>query len=113
MRRRVAGERGQALVELVACLPVVALVALALAQGFLVLRAESAAESALERGRVAAARGDDPVAAAQAGLAGGAVVRRDGTRLRVELPVPRVLVGVSLPAARATGDLVPDATPGA
>ncbi len=63
-------ERGQALVELVACLPVVALVALALAQGMLVLGAASAAESAVERARVAAALGDDPVAAARRGLAG-------------------------------------------
>jgi hypothetical protein len=104
---RPGSERGQALVELVACLPVVALVALALAQGFLVLRAESAAESALERGRVAAARGDDPVAAARTGLADGAVVRREGARLWVALPVPRVLAGVPLPAAHATGDVVP------
>jgi hypothetical protein len=106
LRARLARERAQALVELVACLPVVALVVLALAQGMLALAAGGAAERALERGRVAAALGRDPVAAARDGLAHDAQVQLEGQLLRVSVPVPRVLAGVPLPPARAAGDLV-------
>jgi hypothetical protein len=97
---RLAGEQGQALVELVACLPVIALVVLAIAQGVLVLGASGAVERALERGRVAAALGNDPVAAARRGLARDAQVRLEGDVLRVAVPVPRVLAAISLPPAR-------------
>jgi hypothetical protein len=106
LRARLARERAQALVELVACLPVVALVVLALAQGMLALAAGGAAERALERGRVAAALDRDPVAAARAGLAHDAQVRLEGEVLCVSVPVPRVLAGVRLPPARASGRLV-------
>ena len=50
LRARVAAERGQALVELIACLPVIVLVVLALIQGVLVVGASGSAERALERG---------------------------------------------------------------
>jgi hypothetical protein len=103
---RVAAEHGQALVELVACLPAIVLVVLALAQGLLVLSAGGATERALERGRIAAAAGLDPVAAARVGLAGSASVRLDGRLLTVSLPVRRVIAGLPLPAARATAELV-------
>jgi hypothetical protein len=99
-RERLAGEQGQALVELVACLPVIVLVVLAIAQGVLVLGADGAADRALERGRVAAALGDDPVAAAQRGLADGAMVHLEGDLLRVAVPVPRLL---AFPLAPARG----------
>ena len=62
---RLACERGQALVELVACIPVLALVVLAIVQGLLVVGARGSAERALERGRVAAGLGRDAVAAAR------------------------------------------------
>jgi hypothetical protein len=99
-RSRPAREQGQALVELVACLPVIVLVVLAIAQGVLVLGADGAAERALERGRIAAALGHDPVAAARRGLAAGARVRLEGDVLRVAVPVPRVLAAIPLAPAR-------------
>jgi hypothetical protein len=104
---RAAGrERGQALVELIACVPVIALVALAIAQGMFVLGAGSAAEAAVERARVAAALGDDPVAAARAGLATRATIRLDGRVMHVTVPVPRVLAALPLPPAHAVAQLV-------
>ena len=105
LRARLARERGQALVELVACLPVIVLVVLAIAQGVLVLAASGAAERALERARVAAALGRDPVVAARDGLGDGAQARLDGQVLTVSVPVPRV-IGISLPPVRAKAELV-------
>lgn len=105
-RSRPAGERGQAAVELVACLPVIVLVVLAITQGMLALAAGGAAERALERGRVAAALGLDPIAAARRGLASNARVRLEGRMLRVSVPSPRVLSGLPLPEASASGLLV-------
>jgi hypothetical protein len=103
---RLAPERGQALVELIACLPVIALVVLAIVQGMLALGAGGSAERALERGRVAAALGEDPVVAARSGLAVNARVRLEGRLLRVSVPVPRVVAVIPLPAARASAVLV-------
>jgi hypothetical protein len=100
------GEHGQALVELIACVPVVALVALAIAQGMFVLSAGSSAESAVERARVAAALGADPVAAARRGLTVRATVVLEGHVIRVAVPVPRVLAAIRLAPARATAELV-------
>jgi hypothetical protein len=100
LRARVADERGQALVELIACLPVIALVVLALIQGVLVVGASGSAERALERGRVAAGLGLDPVSAARSGLAANARVQLEGEVLEVVVPVPRVVAGVPLPAAK-------------
>jgi hypothetical protein len=105
-RSPLADERGQAAVELVACLPVIVLVVLAVAQGMLALGASGSAERALERGRVAAALGLDPVAAARRGLARNARVRLEGRILRVAVPSPRVLSGIPLPDASASGLLV-------
>jgi hypothetical protein len=102
---RASAERGQALVELIACLPVIALVVLAIVQGVLVVGASGAAERALERGRVAAGLGLDPVSAASNGLAANARVQLEGRLLEVTVPVPRVVVGVPLPAARASAEL--------
>ncbi|HEY1479808.1 MAG TPA: hypothetical protein VGF46_07240 [Gaiellales bacterium] len=106
MIRGATRERGQALVELIACVPVIALVALAVAQGMFALGASSAAEAAVERARVAAARGDDPVAAARAGLATHGRIRLDGGVIRVTVPVPRVLAALPLPPAHAVAHLV-------
>ena len=103
---RHGSERGQALVELIACLPVIALVVLAIVQGMLALSASGSAERALERGRVAAALGGDPVVAARSGLAANARVRLEGRLLRVSVPVPRVVAAIPLPASRASALLV-------
>jgi hypothetical protein len=103
LRRRLAREGGQALVELVACVPVLALVVLAIVQGLLVVGARGSAERALERGRVAAGLGRDPVAAARSGLASDARVRLEGRVLVVSLRPVRVLAGLPLPDAQARG----------
>jgi len=106
MSSRLLVERGQALVELVACVPVVALVVLAIAQGMFVLGAGSTAQGAVERARVAAALGDDPVAAARRGLTTRATVTVERHVIRVSVPVPRVLEAIALAPARARGVLV-------
>jgi hypothetical protein len=102
---RGSSERGQALVELVVCLPVIALVVLAIVQGLLALGASGAAEAAAERGRVASALGLDPVAAARDGLNPNARVRLDGRLLRVSVPVPRVIAAIPLEPGRARAEL--------
>jgi TadE-like protein len=102
---RWTGERGQAVVELVVCLPVVALVVLAIVQGMLALDASGAAQGAAERARVASALGLDPVAAARDGLGVDARVRLDGRLLRVSVPVPRVIAAIPLTPARAKAEL--------
>jgi TadE-like protein len=103
--RRWRCERGQALVELVVCLPVVALVVLAIVQGMLVLGASGAAQGAAERGRVASALGLDPVAAARDGLDARARVGLDGRVLWISVPVPRVIAAIPLAPARARAEL--------
>ncbi len=102
----VGDEHGQALVELVACVPVLALVALAIAQGMFALGAASDAQSAVERARVAAALGSDPAAAARRGLPARATVLVEGRIVRVSVPVPRVLAAVPLGTATAVALLV-------
>ena len=102
---RCNGERGQALVELVVCLPVVALVVLAIVQGLLALGASGAAEGAAERARVASALGLDPVAAARDGLGADARVRLDGRLIRISVPVTRVIAAIPLAPARARAEL--------
>jgi hypothetical protein len=106
LRARLARERGQALVELVACLPVIALVVLALVQGMLALAADGATERALERARIAAALDLDPVAAARRGLAANARVQLEGRTLHVSVPVPRLVAGIPLPTVRGSALLV-------
>ena len=106
MTSGVGDERGQALVELVACVPVVALVALAIAQGMLALGAASDAQSAVERARVASALGADPAAAARRGLPARATVVVGGRTVRVSVPVPRVLAAIPLAPATASALLV-------
>jgi hypothetical protein len=103
---RLADERGQALVELVACVPVIVLVALAIAQGMLALGASGAAQGAAERARVASGRGDDPVAAARRGLARDATVRVERGVLHVSVPVHRVVSAISLAPAQAEAQLL-------
>ncbi len=106
MTAGVGEECGQALVELIACIPVVALVALAIAQGTFMLGAASDAQSAVERARIAAALGDDPSAAARRGLPVRATVLLVGSRVRVSVPVPRVLAAIPFAPATAVAELV-------
>jgi len=83
--RRLGSEAGQGSVELVAIAPVLVLVGLVLAQGVLAVRAQLVGERALARARVAIAQGEDPAAAARAGLPEGSRVVRSAHALRVHV----------------------------
>lgn len=88
------GDAGQGSVELVALLPVLALLVLALLQATLAGFAAWSAGTAARAGARAAAVGRDPGAAVRrAAPIGGAraVVRREGDTVHVRLPVPSVL----------------------
>jgi hypothetical protein len=86
--------RGQATVELVALLPLLALLILALVQAVLAGDAAWSAVTAARAGARAAAVGRDPAAAVRAAApigGAGARIDRDGDTLRVRLPIPSVL----------------------
>ena len=74
------GPRGQASVELVALLPLAALVALAIGQLLAAGAARELAGNAAEAGAAALLQGGDPAAAARAALAGLVARARDGAR---------------------------------
>jgi hypothetical protein len=88
---------GQASVELVAMLPLVLLIALAIAQLFAVGAARELAGSAAEAGAAAILQGTDPQAAARAALPGWsrerATVRVAGGRVEVRVR-PRTVIPV-------------------
>jgi hypothetical protein len=92
--------RGQAAIELVVVVPLVLLLALAMASAIAGAAAAVAAEHAADRALMAAAAGDDPVAAARAalprGLAVSAGIRLTGRVLTVRVdaagPVPPIEV---------------------
>ena len=89
------GAAGQATVELVALLPIAALVALAIGQLLAAGSAGELAGNAAEAGAAAILQGADPTAAARDALPGWsherATVRVDGRRVEVRLR-PRVVV---------------------
>jgi hypothetical protein len=88
-------ERGQAAVELLAALPVVLLVALAVTQVMVVGYASVLAGNAAEAGALALAGGRDPRAAARAALPGWSRARGEvsvnGGEVRVRLRPPALL----------------------
>jgi hypothetical protein len=88
-------ERGQATVELVAVLPVLLLVALALCQLLAVGYGAVLAGNAAEAGALALAGGGDPAVAARAALPGGAEARAGvhvgGGRVTVALRPPTLV----------------------
>jgi hypothetical protein len=93
--RRGARERGQAAVEFLATLPLVLLVALAMAQVLAVGYASVLAGNAAEAGALALAGGGDPQAAALSALPGWSRVRgqvrvEDG-RVTVRLRPPTLI----------------------
>ena len=87
------------------CLPVVALVVLAIAQGVLALAASGAAQGATERARVARPSASIPWPR-HGTVSADARVRLDGRLLRVSVPVPRVIAAIPLAPARARAELV-------
>jgi hypothetical protein len=99
-------QRGQAVIELVVAVPLVLALALAVAAAIAAAGAGVAAEHAADRGLIAAAAGDDPVAAARSalprGLATSARVRVERRVLTVRVdppgPVPPIEVRQELPA---------------
>jgi hypothetical protein len=94
---RSRGEEGQASVEFVALLPVLALVALLAWQAVVAGQAWWMAGAAVREAARAQALGTDPEAAARrvlpGALRGGVQVRRDGDGLRLRLVVPVVVGG--------------------
>jgi hypothetical protein len=100
---------GQAAVELVALLPLVVAVALAILQALAAGVAVELAGHAAQSGAVALAEGRDGEAAARAALPGWArsrlTVGVDGTRVRVRVTPPSLLPGAGPRlAATATAD---------
>lgn len=110
-RRR---ERGQSTVELIASLPLVAAVALAILQALAAGLAAELADHAAQSGAVALVEGRDPAAAARAALPGWTRAQVDvdvhGSRVRVRVTPPTLIPGVAdLLAAQATADAGPGA----
>jgi hypothetical protein len=95
----VRGERGQASVELVALLPLVLVVLLAVAQVLAAGLGRSLARDAARAGAVAVLQERDPRAAARAAVPGWVrarlVVRRAGRVVTVRLRPPGLLPGLS------------------
>ena len=117
VRRRLArgrrrGEAGQAAVELVALLPLVVAVALAVLQALAAGIAPELAGHAAQSGAVAIAEGRDGAAAARAALPGWArdrvAVDVHGTHVRVRVTPPSLVPGLgSRLVATATADAGP------
>jgi pilus assembly protein CpaE len=103
------GREGQAAVELVALLPLVVAVALAIVQALAAGLAVELAGHAAQSGAVALAEGRDGAAAARAAVPGWARsrvhVETFGTRVRVQVTPPSLLPGAGARlAASATAD---------
>jgi hypothetical protein len=111
---RSRGEAGQASVEFVALLPVLALVTLLAWQAVVAGQAWWMAGAAAREAARAQALGADPEAAARGVLPGalrdGVRVRRDGDEVRVRLSVPVVVGGgASLGGVTARARMEPQA----
>ena len=104
-------ETGQAAVEFVAVLPLVALVVAVLWQAVLAGQAVWSAAGAARAAARAQAVGGDALAAARGAVPGalrrGVRVRADGAAVRVGVAVPIVLVGARLLTVDASAKLPP------
>ncbi len=93
-----ARESGQAQLELIAGLPLLALAAVVALQLLAVGYSQSLADGAAEAGAIAVADGRDPAAAARAGLPGWArgrvEVDVEGGRVEVALDPPVIVPGL-------------------
>ncbi|HEY5142568.1 MAG TPA: hypothetical protein VII98_03620 [Solirubrobacteraceae bacterium] len=106
MDRAGTGEAGQASVELVALLPLIAALALAAWQGVVAGQEHALAASAARAGARAGLVGRDPRRAARTALPGGLgeaarVTRRADGRIEVLLPIRAVVGGARLGSVRA------------
>lgn len=111
--RELRSERGQASVELVALLPLLVAVALAILQALAAGVASELAGHAAQSGAVALAEGRDGAAAARASLPGWARsrvrVEVHGARLQVRVTPPSLLPGIGERlSASASADAGPD-----
>jgi hypothetical protein len=110
---RARGETGQASVELVALLPLLALVGLLLWQAVVAGQAMWLAGAAAREAARARAVGDDPAAAAGRVLPGrlrqGLRVQRDGDGVALRLVVPSVVGPRDLGTVRARARMEPQA----
>ena len=109
---RAARESGQATVELIALLPVLALVGLALWQAVVAGQAVWLAGAAARSAARAAAIGADPAPAARRALTpalerGLRVRLRDGGEVHVAVPVPAVVGGGRLTTVSASAAFPP------
>jgi hypothetical protein len=99
MTRRLRGPTGQATVELVAMLPLLAAAAIATLQLLAAGATAELAGHAAEAGAVAILEHDDPSAAARAALPGWSrdrlQLRIDGRRVHVRLRPPALLPGAA------------------
>lgn len=105
-------ERGQATVELVALLPVVALLGLLGWQALIAGQAAWLSGTAARAAARASAVGADPAAAARrvlpVGLAAGLTVRHQGDgEVSLALPVPAVVAGWTVMTLHATARFAP------
>ena len=115
-RSRLAGEAGQSTVELVALLPIIAVVA---AAGFTVLSSRSAADQAVaaaQAGAMALLQDANPRDAARAALPASvrprAAIRITGRRVLVTIPASGPLAAVApFLAASSTADAGPEPSP--
>jgi len=114
MLRTGAGERGQATVELVALLPVLAVLGFGVWQAAVAGQAIWLAGAAARAAARAAALGDDPLPAARGTLPprledGLRVRERDDGGVTVTLRIPSVVGGGSLAGTSAGARFVPQA----
>ena len=115
-RSRLAGEAGQSTIELVALLPIIAVVA---AAGFTVLSSRSAADQAVaaaQAGAMALLQDANPRDAARAALPASvrprAAIRITGRRVLVTIPASGPLAAVApFLAASSTADAGPEPSP--
>jgi hypothetical protein len=112
MLRTSAGERGQATVELVAVLPLLAVLGFGVWQAAVAGQAIWLAGSAARAAARAAALGDDPLPAARATLAprledGLRVRERDDGGVTVTLRIPSVLGSAAVASTSAGARFVP------
>jgi hypothetical protein len=109
--RNLRGESGQAAVELVALLPLIAVVVGVLWQAVLAGQAVWSSAGAARAAARAHAIGGDALAAARGAVPGslraGLRVRTDGEAVRVGVPVPLVLSHVRLLTVDASAQLPP------
>jgi hypothetical protein len=112
VRRPASGGDGQAAVELVVVLPLVAVAALVAASVLVFQATRERAGEAAQAGAIALLQGADAVGAAHRAAGSRAVVRVRGRRVIVAVAPPKPL-GAVLPRLRATAtaDAGPEARP--